>query len=104
MGNLSKRNVTNSTTIHEQLKVHIEGLQSNIPFITLKNVLFPFLFPWGEGAYDEIISLHDYLKYYMNMLFSSFTIYKPYLLFMYDLCQSIQILQHTSKTCLEKDV
>jgi len=23
---------------------------------------------------------------------------------MYDLCQSIQILQHTSKTCLEKDV
>jgi hypothetical protein len=45
LGNLSKRNVTNSTTIHEQLKVHIEGLQSNIPFITLKNVLFPFLFP-----------------------------------------------------------
>jgi hypothetical protein len=23
---------------------------------------------------------------------------------MYDLCQSIQILQHNSKTCLEKDV
>jgi hypothetical protein len=55
-------------------------------------------------VYDEIISLHDYLKYCMNMLFSFFTIYKPYLLFMYDLCQSIQILQHISKTCLEKDV
>jgi len=23
---------------------------------------------------------------------------------MYDICQSIQLLQHTSKTCLEKDV
>jgi hypothetical protein len=38
------------------------------------------------------------------MLFSSFTIYKPYLLFMCDLCQSSQILQHTSKTCLQKDM
>jgi hypothetical protein len=40
LGNLSKRNVTNSITTHEQLKVCIEGLQSNIPFITLENVFF----------------------------------------------------------------
>jgi serine/threonine-protein kinase RIO1 len=38
------------------------------------------------------------------MLFSPFVLYEPYLLFMYDLRQSIQILQHSSKTCLEKDV
>jgi hypothetical protein len=36
------------------------------------------------------------------MLYSSFTIYKPYLLFIYDLCQSIQILQHTLKHVLKK--
>jgi hypothetical protein len=44
LGNLSKRNVTNSTTTHEQLKVCIEGLQSNIPFRTFENTFFPFLF------------------------------------------------------------
>ncbi len=92
LGNLWRRNVTNSTTTHEQFKVCIDSLQSNIPFITLENALFPFLFPWGEGAYDGRIKLHDYFKYRMSMLFSPFTLYKPYLLFMYDLCQSIQIL------------
>jgi hypothetical protein len=40
----------------------------------------------------------------MTMLFSPFTLYKPYLVSMYDICQSIQLLQYTSKTCLEKDV
>jgi hypothetical protein len=52
----------------------------------------PFLFLQGEGAYDGRISLHGYLKYRMSMLFSFFILYKPYLLFLYDLCQSIQIL------------
>jgi len=67
-------------------------------------LFFQKQFPRGEGAYDGRISLHDYLKYRMSMLFSPFALFKPYLLFMYDLCQSIQILQHSSKTCLEKDV
>jgi hypothetical protein len=40
----------------------------------------------------------------MIMLFSPFTLYKPYLFCMHDIFQSIQLLQHTSKTCLEKDV
>jgi hypothetical protein len=40
----------------------------------------------------------------MIKLFSPFTLYKLYLLFMYGICQSIQLLQHTSKMCLEKDV
>jgi hypothetical protein len=40
----------------------------------------------------------------MTMLFFHFTWYKAYLLFMYDICQSTQFLQHTSKTCIEKDV
>jgi hypothetical protein len=42
LGNLSRRNVMHSTTTHEQLKVHIEGLQNNIPFLTLEDGFFPF--------------------------------------------------------------
>ncbi len=82
-----QKNITNSITTHEQLKVHIECLQSNIPFITLETTLFPFLFPQGEGAYDGRISLNDYFKYRMSMLFFPFTLYEPYLLFRYDLHQ-----------------
>jgi hypothetical protein len=72
--------------------------------MALETTIFPFLFPQGESAHDGKISLHTYFEYHMIMLFSPFTLYKPYLLCMYDLCQSIQLLQHTSKTCLEKDV
>jgi hypothetical protein len=94
----------NSIIVPKQLTVSIEGLETNICFMALKTTLFPFLFPQGEGADDGKISLHTYFKYGMIMLFSPFTLYKPYLLFMYDICQSIQLLQHTSKKCLEKDV
>jgi hypothetical protein len=62
------------------------------------------LFFQDEGAYDGKFSLHYYFKYHMTMLFSPFTLYKLYLLFMYDIHQSIQLLQHTSKTCIEKNV
>jgi hypothetical protein len=83
IGSLSKNNITNSITTHEQLKVHIECLQSNIPFITLETTLFPFLFPQGEeGAYDGRISLNDYFKYCTSMLFFPFILYEPYLLCM----------------------
>jgi septum formation topological specificity factor MinE len=34
-----------------QLKVHIEGLQNNIPFINLEISLLKKI-PQGEGAYD----------------------------------------------------
>jgi hypothetical protein len=82
IGSLSKNNITNSITTHEQLKVHIQWLQSNIPFITLETTLFPFLFPQGEGAYDGRISLNDYFKYCTSMLFFPFILYEPYLLCM----------------------
>jgi hypothetical protein len=94
----------NSIFIPKQLTLSIEGLQTNIPFMALETTLFPFLFPQGEGAHDGKFSLHAYFKYRIIKLFSPFTSHKPYLLFMYAICQSIQLLQHTSKTCLKKDV
>jgi hypothetical protein len=38
----------------------------------------------------------------MTMWFSPFTLYKPYLLFMYDICQSIQLLQILQKHIVRK--
>jgi hypothetical protein len=75
--------------IHEQFKVHIEGLQSNIPFIILEISFFLFFFPQGEGAYDGRMFLHYYVKYHIIMLFFPFISYKPNLLFVYNSHQSI---------------
>jgi hypothetical protein len=63
--------------------------------------LFPFLFPHGHGAYDGKISIYEYLKFCMSTLFSPLQLYKPYLLIIYDLQQSIQLIKETSNTCLE---
>jgi len=38
----------------------------------------------------------------MSSLFSSFTLYESYLVIMYDLRQSLQLIKHTSNHCLEK--
>ena len=45
------------------------------------------LFPHGHGVYDGRVTLLEYLKYRMETLFSPFTLYKPYLLYMYDVRQ-----------------
>jgi hypothetical protein len=51
----------------------------------LEMTLFPFLFPHGHGDYSGKTHFNEYLKYRMNALLSPFTLYKPYLLYMYDL-------------------
>jgi hypothetical protein len=66
--------------------------------------LFPFLFPHGHGAYDDKTHFNEYFKYRMSALFSPFTLYKPYLLYMYALPQSLQLIKETSQTCLDKDI
>jgi hypothetical protein len=66
--------------------------------------LFPFLCPHGHDAYDGKTSIHEYLKFRMSTLFSPFTMYKPYLLIMYDLRQTIQLIKETLNTCFKKDL
>jgi hypothetical protein len=58
----------------------------------------------GNISYDGIISFNEYLKYEMTALFSPFTLYKPYLILMYDLHQPLQFIKETFKTCLAKDM
>ncbi len=67
--------------------------------------LFPFLFPHGLGDYSGKTHFNEYLKYRMNaLLLSPFTLYKAYLLYMYDLWQWLQLIKETSRTCLDKDI
>jgi hypothetical protein len=80
----------------KQLHLGINILNTNIGGMTLESALFPFLFPHGNGAYDGRTTLSEYLKYRMNTLFSPFTLYKPYLLYMYDIRQSVQFLKEVS--------
>ena len=85
------------------LLVNKKGMQGVSNNITLELALFPFLFPSGNGAYDGKISLQEYLRYRMTCLFSPFTLYKPYLLLMYDVRQALMLINATKHMCLEKD-
>ncbi|GAQ92710.1 hypothetical protein KFL_011020025 [Klebsormidium nitens] len=65
--------------------------------VTLETALFPFLFPFGSGAYDSKISLPTYLRTRMKALFSPFTLYLPYLLLMYQVRKAV-VLMNTTRT------
>jgi hypothetical protein len=50
----------------------------------------PIFSPNRHGVYDgNLISLHVYLKFCLNSLFSPFILYEPYLLIIYDLGKSM---------------
>jgi len=98
------RRLHKNEVCHENLIVWFNGFQNNTKNIDLEIILFPFLFPHGNGAYDGKITIHKCFKFQMSSLFSSFTLYKPYLLIMYDFQQSLQFIKHTSNSCLEKDI
>ena len=70
--------------------------------MTLENALISFLFPHENGAYDDRTTLSKYLKYHMSTLFSPFTLYKPYLLYMYDIRQTVQFFKEILQTCMDK--
>jgi hypothetical protein len=67
-------------------------------------MLFPFLFPQGNGTYDGKISIYKYFKYQKQCFFIAFTLFKSYLLIMYDVCQTIQLINIPHKHVLEKDI
>ncbi len=99
MGNMTKI-LHKNEVCHEKLIVQSNGLEENKKYLILEIILFPFLFPHGYGAYDGKITIHEYLKFQVSSLFSSFALYKPYLLIMYDLWKSLQLIKHTSNSCL----
>jgi hypothetical protein len=84
MQNMTKQ-LHKNKVCHEKLIVQSNGLQDNTKNITLEISLFPFLFPHGHGVYDGKIKIHEYLNFRMSSPFSPSTLYKPYLLVMYDI-------------------
>jgi hypothetical protein len=59
--------------------------------LTLQTALFSFLFPHLQGYYSGSMDFFEYIKSRMQQLFNAFMLYKPYLLLMYILHQSIQL-------------
>ena len=74
--------------LKQEFTTTIEGFSSQ-NIITIGKALFPYLFPFGIGAYDKNIPLDNYIRMRISFLFSVFTLHKPYILVMYQLRQSI---------------
>jgi hypothetical protein len=103
IGNVCRR-PDNENKLCEAITFRSSTLSSNTHYLTLEYALFPFLFPYGHRWYDGNCTFNEYMKYRMSSLFTPFTLYKPYLLYMYNLMQSLQLLQETSHTCLDNDI
>ena len=104
IGNVHLRNGTGSDKRGEAIAFRNNTLNVNIGGMTLESALFLFLFPHGNGAYDGRTTLSEYLRYRMSALFSPFTLYKPYLLYMYDIHQYVQFLKEISHTYLDTEM
>ena len=87
--NVHLRNGVGSDKRGEATTFKNNTLNANIGSMTLENASFPFLFSYKNEAYDDRLTLSKYLKYRMSTLFSPFTLYKLYLLYMYDIHQSV---------------
>lgn len=72
---------------------------------SLEVALFPFLFPDGKGFYNSNSGdIHQYLKYRMSSAFSLFTLYTPYVNLMYQVKQSILLLNAVTEVSLHRDI
>jgi hypothetical protein len=76
------------TGVQKRLLLHADGLpaldQDNCN-LSIETALFPFLFPFGRGAYvgRSGVSFTEYLRMQMMAMFSPFTLFTLYLLLMY---------------------
>ncbi len=119
---LRRRRAYNASDKHEFSSIHLRSLamvaertiifnhsglpsiNSDIKDVTMESAVFPFMFPFGHGQYDGAIRFADYIRMRSSTLFSVFTLYKPYLLLMYQLKQAILIANSTTTTVLQRDI
>ena len=59
------------------------------------------LFPNDQGAYNASVNFSEYLMLRFKSLFSLWTLYKPYLLYMVQIRQALQISKACSTNVLE---
>jgi hypothetical protein len=82
----------NPTRAHVDLGVNADGTPAGLHAGTSAEMaLFPYLFPFGAGAYMGGLTLVKYLAYRSKCLFSVWTLCKPYLLLMHVLRQSARL-------------
>ena len=67
-------------------------------------LIFPLLFPHGEGCKPRGDKLQHYLQNRMSSMFSLFTLYKPYLPLMYLLRRTQELLTDVREETLQKHI
>ena len=72
--------------------------------ITVEKALFPFLFPHGDGAFDGRTTLNTYLRMRMLQAFSVFTLFKPYLLLMFQIRQAVMLHNNVKSMVLSRSL
>jgi hypothetical protein len=80
------------------------GKSTILAALTLEAALFPFLFPHGTGYFQKGALFSNYMLCRTQAMFSLFTLYKPYLLMMYQIKQATALATSMKTICLEKDV
>jgi hypothetical protein len=96
-GNLIRRD--DSSRDSTVIEVWLNGLPAassgHLSTITLEQALVPFLFPFGSGAYDGTSDFCEYIRMRLSAICSPFTLYPPYLMFMFQMRQLGCSLTHT---------
>jgi hypothetical protein len=76
--------------------------------VSIEAALFPFLFPQGKGVYQwSTVAGHrlsDYLYYRLTCPFTIFTLYTPYLLYMYAIRQTYILSGYMSEVALHSEI
>ncbi|EFJ39362.1 hypothetical protein VOLCADRAFT_108666 [Volvox carteri f. nagariensis] len=84
------------------LAVAADGTPLDYQFgLSAEMAMFPYLFPFGVGAFMGGTTLVKYLAYRAKCLFSVWTLCKPYLLLMYVLRQSARLQEQNTEAVLE---
>ena len=72
--------------------------------LTMETAMFPFLFPHGTGHFDDSITLNKYERMRMLQSFSVFTLFKPYLLLMFQVRQAMMLAKNVASYALSKSM
>lgn len=97
------------TSVQNRLLLHADGLpvvEADICNLSIKTALFPFLFPFGRGAYvaESGVSFTEYFRMRMMAMFSPFTLFTPYLLLMYQVRKAFILVTASRDVAYESAV
>ncbi len=99
-GNLVARN----SNVAQSIRCRTNGLSLSQKMPSVEEAVFPFMFPFGEGAFDGSCRFEDYLAFRCGCLFSPWKLFKPYLLYMYEIKMAHSLLDEAPTVAIEKAV